>query len=105
MNTIEEILKNKQKEICHTCANRKSKENVCNITLNLRNEAQCINYERCMKNKCKTCKNSEKCNDKDYTKNRKTTREDRLQRNIHRDKNRKDKYIIEKTQKRNKIGF
>ena len=88
MNTIEEMLTKKRNEICSTCANRKSKENLCNITINSRNEAQCINYEQCMKNKCKTCKNSEKCNDKDYTKNRKSIRKDRLQRDIHRDKNR-----------------
>ena len=60
MNTIEEILKNKEQ--CKTCVNKKNKLDLCHMTINLKNEAQCVNYERCMKNKCKTCKNSEKCN-------------------------------------------
>lgn len=62
MNTIEEILKKKEKEQCKTCANKKNKLDLCHMTINLKNEAQCVNYERCMKNKCKTCKKCEECN-------------------------------------------
>lgn len=61
-NTIEEILKKKEQEQCKTCANKKNKLDLCHMTINLKNEAQCVNYERCMKNKCKTCKDNEKCN-------------------------------------------
>ena len=75
MNTIEEILKvkrrNKTEEtiyetyrrtLCAECKNRKNDKDLCNIRVNIKNEAQCVNYEHCMKNKCKTCKNNEKCN-------------------------------------------
>ena len=62
MNTIEEILKKKEQEQCKKCVNKKNKIDLCHMTINLKNEAQCINYERCMKNKCKTCKNNTKCN-------------------------------------------
>lgn len=64
MNTIEEILTKKRDEICSTCANRKSKENLCNITINSRNEAQCINY-KCMTKKCHGCKDENKCFEKE----------------------------------------
>ena len=60
-NTIEEILKKKEQEQCKTCANKKNKLDLCHMTINLKNEAQCVNYERCMKNKCKMCRNNEKC--------------------------------------------
>ena len=75
MNTIEEILKVKRRnkteetiyetykrELCTQCKNRNNKVDLCNIRVNIKNEAQCVNYERCMKNKCKMCKNNEKYN-------------------------------------------
>ena len=75
MNTIEEILKVKRRnkteetiyetykrELCTQCKNRNNKVDLCDIRVNIKNEAQCVNYERCMKNKCKTCKDNEKCN-------------------------------------------
>lgn len=59
MNTIEEIIKKKEKEICHTCANKKT--DLCHMTINVKNEAQCVNYEKCMKNQCHGCKDEKKC--------------------------------------------
>ena len=55
MNTIEEILKKKRKE-CKNCKNRFNALDLCKITVTENNKAQCINFERCMQNKCKTCK-------------------------------------------------
>ena len=74
-NTIEEILKVKtrnkteetiyetyKRELCTRCKNKNNDKDLCNIRVNIKNEAQCVNYERCMKNKCKTCKDNTKCN-------------------------------------------
>lgn len=74
-NTIEEILKVKRRnkteetiyetykrELCTRCKNRNNKVDLCDIRVNIKNEAQCVNYERCMKNKCKTCRKNEECN-------------------------------------------
>ena len=74
-NTIEEILKVKtrnkteetiyetyKRELCTRCKNKNNDKDLCNIRVNIKNEAQCVNYERCMKNKCKICKNNTKCN-------------------------------------------
>ena len=62
MNTIEEIINKKRQELCVTCKNRNNDKDLCDIRVNSKNEANCLNYEHCMKNKCKTCKNNEKCN-------------------------------------------
>lgn len=74
-NTIEEILKVKRRnkteetiyetykrELCTQCKNKHNDKDLCNIRVNIKNEAQCVDYERCMKNKCKTCKKCEECN-------------------------------------------
>lgn len=81
-NTIEEILKVKRRnkteekiyetykrELCTQCKNKDNDKDLCDIRVNIKNEAQCVNYERCMKNKCKTCKDNEKCNMWYYSKN------------------------------------
>ena len=60
MNTIEEILKRKRKE-CKSCKNRFNILDLCKITVTKDNKAQCINFERCMQNKCKTCKSRKEC--------------------------------------------
>lgn len=62
MNTIEEILK-KKREQCKNCKNRNNDQDLCKITITNDRKARCFSYEQCMKNKCKTCKNSEKCDD------------------------------------------
>lgn len=62
MNTIEEIIKNKEKEICHTCANKKT--DLCHMTINLKNEAQCVHY-KCMTRQCHGCKRESKCFEKE----------------------------------------
>ena len=76
MNKISEIIANKQRrtnteetiyetykrELCSKCKNKNNDKDLCNITVSLDNKASCFSYERCMKNKCKTCKDSEKCN-------------------------------------------
>ena len=55
---------NRYKEnICSNCKNKKNDKDLCNITKRLDNSYRCVNYEKCMKNKCQTCKNSERCND------------------------------------------
>ena len=75
MNTIEEILKvkirNKTEEtiyetykrtLCVECENRRNDKDLCKITVTQDRKARCTNYDRCMKNKCKTCKDNTKCN-------------------------------------------
>ena len=75
MNTIEEIIKNKKRKtiteetiyetykrtLCVECENRRNDKDLCRITVTRDLKARCFSYERCMKNKCKTCKNSEEC--------------------------------------------
>lgn len=75
MNTIEEILKNKKiktlteesiydtykRDLCSRCSNRGNKKDLCHITVTLDQRAKCYNYEKCMQNKCKTCKDNLKC--------------------------------------------
>ena len=55
MNTIEEILKKKREE-CKNCKNRFNILDLCKITVTGDNKAKCLDFEKCMKNKCKTCK-------------------------------------------------
>lgn len=75
MNTIEEILKVKRRnkteetiletykrELCSQCKNKNNNKDLCRITVTQDRKARCDSYERCMKNKCKTCKDNEKCN-------------------------------------------
>lgn len=76
MNTIEEILKRKKRKtlteetiyetykrtICVECNNKHNDKDLCRITRTLDNKAKCFNYDRCMRNNCKTCKNNQKCN-------------------------------------------
>ena len=70
MNTIEEIINKKndniyetyEKEICSECANRSNTKDLCNIVVTIEKKARCINYEKCMKNQCKTCKENLNCN-------------------------------------------
>lgn len=74
-NTIEEILevkrRNKTEEtiyetykrtLCVECENKYNDKDLCKITVTQDQKARCFSYERCMKNKCKTCKNNIKCN-------------------------------------------
>lgn len=75
MNTIEEIIENKKRKtlteetiyetykrvLCKECSNRYNNEDLCKIVVNIENKAQCFNYDRCMKNQCKTCKKHDKC--------------------------------------------
>lgn len=62
MNTIQEILKSKNiyqryiEEICTNCNNKKNDKDLCKITKKIDNTLKCENYERCMQNKCNTCK-------------------------------------------------
>ena len=76
MNKIAEIIANKKRKtiteetiyetyartICVECENRKNDKDLCRITVTQDRKAKCDSYERCMKNKCKTCKDNEKCN-------------------------------------------
>ena len=67
MNTIEEILKSKNiykeyvEKLCINCKNKDNELDLCKITKRLDNTVKCDNYERCMQNKCKTCKDNKKC--------------------------------------------
>lgn len=79
MNTIEEIIKNKKRktlteetiydtykrDLCSRCANRKNDRDLCKITVTRDRKARCYSYEKCMKNKCKTCNEESKCFDKE----------------------------------------
>lgn len=60
-NTIEEILKKKREE-CKNCKNRFNILDLCKITITKDKKAKCLDFEKCMKNKCKTCKKRERCN-------------------------------------------
>ena len=60
MNTIEEILKKKMKE-CKNCKNRFNILDLCRITITKDRKAQCMNFEKCMQIKCKSCKNRKNC--------------------------------------------
>ena len=62
MNTIEEILIKKKNE-CKSYKNRFNILDLCKITVTKDNKSKCVNvnYEKCMKNKCKTCNNNYKC--------------------------------------------
>lgn len=75
MNTIEEILKSKKRRtlteetiyetyarvLCKECNNRKNNKDLCRITVARDQKAKCTSYDRCMQNKCKTCKDNQKC--------------------------------------------
>lgn len=67
MNTIEEILISKntferfKEVICPECNNKHNTIDLCNITYTINGIVKCINYSRCMKNKCKTCKDEKEC--------------------------------------------
>lgn len=75
MNTIGEILKKKQRRtileesiyetykrvLCPECKNRYNDKDLCRIVKTEDNKARCVNYEKCMKNQCKTCKDNQKC--------------------------------------------
>ena len=79
MNKISEIIANKKRktlteesiyetyarEICTRCNNRDNDKDLCRITVTRDREARCVNYDRCMKNKCKTCRNNQKCFEKE----------------------------------------
>lgn len=76
MNTIEEILKNKKRktiteesiyetykrDLCSRYANKNNNKDLCRITVTLDRKARCYSYEKCMQNKCKTCKENLNCN-------------------------------------------
>lgn len=69
MNTIEEILKKKNENIydtykkifCNECSNKNNNKDLCKITVTIEGKAKCFNYERCMKTKCKSCRNEKEC--------------------------------------------
>lgn len=63
-NTIEEILKKKREE-CKNCKNRFNILDLCKITVTGDNKAKCLDFEKCMKNKCKTCFNKKVCDKED----------------------------------------
>ena len=60
--TEETIFETYKRELCTQCKNRNNKADLCNIRITLDKKARCINYDRCMRNKCKTCKKCEECN-------------------------------------------
>lgn len=79
MNTIEEIIKNKKRktlteesiyetykrDLCSRCANRNNDRDLCKITVTRDRKARCYSYEKCMKKQCKTCKDENKCFEKE----------------------------------------
>ena len=60
MNTIEEILIKKKNE-CKNCKNRLNILHLCTITVTKDNTPRCVNFAKCMQNKCKTSKSKNKC--------------------------------------------
>lgn len=75
MNKISEIIENKKRktlteetiyetyvrDLCSRCSNRGNKKDLCKITVTRDLKAICYSYDRCIKNKCKTCKDESKC--------------------------------------------
>lgn len=59
-NTIEEILKKKM-EKSKNCTNRYNVLDMYKNNITKNKKAQSINYAQCMQNKCKTCKEKQKC--------------------------------------------
>ena len=59
--TEETIYDTYKRVLCEECNNRYNDKDLCNIVVNINKEAQCFNYDRCMKNQCKTCKEHDKC--------------------------------------------
>ena len=59
--TEETIYETYRRELCTQCKNKHNDKDLCKITVTRDQKARCFSYERCMKNKCKTCKNSEEC--------------------------------------------
>lgn len=60
--TEETIYETHVKEKCTQCKNKNNNKDLCKITVTKDQKARCDSYERCMKNKCKTCKKCEECN-------------------------------------------
>lgn len=67
MNTIEEILRSKNifeyyaEKLCVSCNNRYNTMDLCDIRKRRDGTVKCLNYSRCMTNKCKTCNKEEEC--------------------------------------------
>lgn len=59
-NSIREILEKKKKE-CKSCQNRFNVLDLCKIAVKEEQNGQYLNLKRCMQNKCKTCKEKQKC--------------------------------------------
>lgn len=59
-NTIEEILKRKIEE-SKNYTNRYNILDIYKNNITKNKKAQSINYAQCMQNKCKTCKEKQKC--------------------------------------------
>ena len=47
--------------LCPECKNQDNDLDLCHITKTIDNGARCINYKRCMENKCNTCIDNNKC--------------------------------------------
>lgn len=60
--TEETIYETYKRTLCVECENRRNDKDLCRITVTQDRKARCDSYERCMKNKCKTCKDNTKCN-------------------------------------------
>lgn len=60
--TEETILETYKRELCSQCKNKHNDKDLCRITVTRDRKARCDSYDRCMKNKCKTCKDNTKCN-------------------------------------------
>ncbi len=79
MNTIEEIIKNKNRKtlteesiydtykrvLCKECKNRRNNKDLCKITVTRDLKARCYSYEKCMKKKCHGCDDESKCFEKE----------------------------------------
>lgn len=76
MNTIEEILKSKNifeyyaEKSCVSCNNRYNTMDLCDIRKRRGGTVKCLNYSRCMTNKCKTCNKEEECFNDEVCKNK-----------------------------------
>lgn len=47
--------------LCPDCSNKYNTEDLCDIRVRQDNTAKCMNFKRCMENKCNTCKYNLEC--------------------------------------------
>lgn len=63
--TYENIFETYIRVLCPNCENKDNEYDLCEIRRTIDGQAKCVNYKRCMENKCNTCADNIKCFSKD----------------------------------------